>query len=234
MSPAPPLDTALLDAAGLNLVAVFELDGLPDDVATLLAVACPSATSYRQLILIGHAGRALWEAVKAFGLASANPIDDFTVRAVEAWASRSLVGLRWERPFPGEAPLPLQRLGQLAGWHHPSPFMVGVNWAWGPWFAYRAVLLADSRFQPTPPVPGDSPCDACAERPCVLRCVGGALAQGAYDAERCGDYRAQPGSRCEATCLARLACPVGREHRYEERQLRHAYGASLKRAATKG
>lgn len=36
MVPAAPLDTALLDAAGLNLLAVFELDRLPGDVASLL------------------------------------------------------------------------------------------------------------------------------------------------------------------------------------------------------
>lgn len=218
-------DFALLTAAGLNLQAVFDLDALPATAAALRSAA--PAGDWRQAILLGHGGRSLWDKVQAAGIASEHPIDDYSRQTFAAWFAGQLPQNRQTTLFPGDAPVGLQALGALAGWHHASPFMVGINAAWGTWFAYRVLALADTDLPPTSPWTAPSPCATCPGRPCVTACPADALAGGRFSLERCLTYRRQPASRCRATCVARLACPVRPEHRYEDSQLSHAYGRSL-------
>lgn len=218
------LNTALLDAAGLNLQAVFNLDGLPPEIYEQLA----AGPEWRQLILVGHGGRAMWDAVKASGIASADPIDDFTVRTIEQWFVREYPEQRYQIVYPGSRSVGLQALGKLTGWHHDSPFMVGVNEQWGSWYAYRAAVLADTHFRPTPAVAGVSPCVTCRMQPCISACPAGALAGGEFSLEKCIAWRRQPDSSCRTSCLARLACPVASEHRYPGEQIRHSYAISMR------
>lgn len=217
------LPSALLDHAGLNRQHVFDLEALPATIRTTLA---PSEGE-RQLILIGHGGRRLWEQVNAAGLVGSDPIDDFTRDTIARWFASSQPGRIFRLLYPGEQPIGLQQLGTLAGWHQPSPFMVGIDAQWGSWFAYRAVLLADTDFKPSTVIERHSPCLNCQAKPCIAACPGEALVNGAFSLARCADYRLQHGSTCQATCVARLACPVAAEHRYSEAQMRHSYQISL-------
>ena len=226
MNPFQPFDAGPLEKAGLNRQAVFDIDALPDDVAALVRASCTSGP-YRQLILIGHAGRQLWQSVQESGLESNDPIDAFSVRTVQGWFARCAPQNRYEIIYPGDAPIGLQRLGQLAGWHHASPFMVGVDPKWGSWFAYRALALADTAFEPSRPQQSAHPCDSCAGRPCVAACPAGALAGGQFDLHKCITERKRDGSDCKSTCLARTSCPVGEAHRYCDAQMRHIYSLSL-------
>lgn len=221
------IDFTALDDAGLNLHAVLDLDALPPDMRAQLRRRCDPARRYRQLILIGHAGTRLWDAVKAAGIGSQDPIDEFSVRTVEQWLATHCADASREFIYPGPSPLGLQALGEIAGWHHASPFKVGINARWGTWYAYRAVVLAATALPPSPPLRGESPCARCAERLCIASCPGGALDGGSLALERCVGYRRQASSRCAATCVARLACPVGSAHRYGEEQMRHSYSRSL-------
>ena len=220
-------DFTALDAAGLNLQAVFDLAALPEAVQGSLRGHPAFDPAFRQLILIGHGGRLLWERVRAAGGDSPHPIDDYSRATFNRWFAENLPGHRHAVVYPGDAPVGLQALGTLAGWHHPSPFMVGINARWGSWFAYRVLALADTDLPVTAPDPSPSPCLACAARPCVPACPGDALADGGFSLAKCIAYRRLADSRCRATCVARLACPVGREHRYEDSQLAHAEGRSL-------
>lgn len=247
-----PVDATRLKQAGLNLHAVFDLDQLPEEMAADLRARFDPARRYRQLILIGHAGKTLWASLKASGLASADPIDDFSVRTVKDWFAEqfarpeeteeaeetggektegkpaSLAALpRHAFIYPGEDAIGLQALGKLAGWHHPSPLMIGIDERWGTWFAYRAVLLADSDLETTPPRHGASPCTRCLERACAAACPAGALVGDRFALDLCIAWRARPESTCKASCLARLACPVGAEHRYEDAQIHHTYARSM-------
>lgn len=219
-------NSAVLNKAGLNLQAVFNLDDLPGDMAADLRRRFDPARCYRQLILIGHGGKTLWESMKASGIGSANPIDDFSVRTVERWLAEQAVG-RHEVIYPGGQAVGLQTLGKLAGWHHPSPFMVGINEDWGTWYAYRVVVLADSGFEPSRPQQSRSPCERCREKTCISSCPAGALAGGAFSLDKCVGYRKQPSSSCRTSCLARLSCPVGSAHRYCDEQIRHTYTISM-------
>lgn len=231
MSPSPdPLLTrfAALDRAGLNLHAVFDLASLPAALGAELQRDFTPAHACRQLILVGNAGRALWTALQASGFHSADPIDDFSVRAVAQWFAEQLPGRRYTVLYPGDKPVGLQALGRLAGWHHATPFKVGILPGWGSWFAYRAALLADTALPTTPPLQVESPCLSCSAQPCITACPAQAMAGGGFALDKCVGYRRQPDSLCRSCCVARDACPVGREHRYHDDHLRHSYGVSLR------
>lgn len=217
-----------LDRVGLNLQAIFDVDALPAALQRSLPGDKGAARRYRQLILIGNAGPKLWDSIKAARLDSADPIDDFSIRTTNEWFAAQFGDAPWLRLYPGDAPLDLQGLGRLAGWHHPSPFKVGINQRWGTWFAYRVALLADTDITPTPVRQTESPCSRCIERPCVAACPAQAMANDEFDLARCIGYRRQADSACAQTCVARMDCPVGTEHRYHEEQIRHGYSNSLR------
>ncbi|KAF7598120.1 MAG: hypothetical protein CGU28_14370 [Candidatus Dactylopiibacterium carminicum] len=215
-----------LDDAGLNRQHVFDLAALPAD---LLAPLQPRAHECR-LILFGHAGRRLWECVQAEGLRREHPIDEYSVRTVESWLANALPAAQARFVFPaalGTVQVGLQRLGALAGWHHAAPFMVGVDAKWGSWFAYRAVILIDTALPVSEPEDLGHPCSGCKEKTCITACTAGALTEGVFNGPRCRAGRLAETSPCALGCLARMACPVGTEHRYEESQIRHSAAGSL-------
>ncbi|MCW8983559.1 MAG: hypothetical protein OQK13_05910 [Gammaproteobacteria bacterium] len=216
---------------GLNLQHVFNFDELPPDLISNLEGLGYELAPYRQLILIGHGGRALWEAMNHSGIISDDPIDDFTIGEIEQSFANAHHEHHYQIIYPGDQPLSLQQLGSLAGWHHPSPFMVGINSEWGSWYAYRAVVLADSHFEPTQPVASESPCETCGSRLCVDSCPGGALEDG-FELQRCVGYRKLKGSNCKDRCLARMSCPVAPQHRYSEEQIRYHYSISMRMIET--
>lgn len=214
----PPRDFAELDRAGLNRQHVFLLADLPVDLRQHLP-----DSGYRQLILIGHAGRALWAAVQRQRPPGPDPIDTHTRQTIARWLGET----RHQLLYPGPAPVGLQALGALAGWHQPSPMMIGVDATWGSWHAYRAVVLADTDFPATLQAAPNAACPSCAHRACVTACPAGALSSPQFDLSRCAAERLRPDSACAEGCLARQACPVGSEHRYDDAQIRHSYRQSL-------
>ncbi len=223
MSQRPDFAATQLSEAGLNRHAVFDLAALPDDIRCRLAPLAHET----QLILLGHAGRRLWDCVRQAGMDSPDPIDDYSVALIRRHFAEQYPSSRYRILYPGEQPIGLQALGKLAGWHTPSPLMIGIDAQWGSWYAYRAVLLADTDFCPTQPRQTDSPCITCHAQPCLAACPAGALDTGEFALETCSRYRLQAESPCRFTCLARLACPVGSEHCYATDQLAHTYGRSL-------
>jgi hypothetical protein len=226
----PDFPVAPLNAAGLNRQAVFDIAELPAVIQEKLANLVDDLSGYHQLILIGHGGRRLWDCVQVAQLDSADPIDDFTVRTLRQHFAEALPETAYTLLYPSEKPIGLQQLGTLAGWHNPSPFMVGIDTTWGSWSAYRAVILSATRFVRTPQQQQASPCPSCIDRPCVSICPADALSDSSsgFNLQKCTTYRKQADSPCQYTCLARCACPIGREHRYSTEQMRHVYGISLR------
>lgn len=223
MSEASPFPSDFFDAAGLNRQFVFDLATLPGDIRATLG----DTRGFRSLILLGHAGRALWECVQASGLGGEHPIDDYTVRTVERCCTERLAGAAYRILYPGAQPIGLQALGRLAGWHQPSPLMIGVDPEWGSWWAYRAVVLSEFEFSPFFPVDRRSPCLTCQPAPCIATCPAQALSPTGLDLARCAEQRLQPESPCALGCPARQACPVGQAHRYRPEQTAHSYRQSL-------
>ncbi|TLS76500.1 hypothetical protein FE236_06490 [Mariprofundus erugo] len=211
---------------GLNLQAVFNLSDLPDGIRASIA-GVRDVHTYRQMIVFGHGGPALWRSLSASGcMQGENPVDHFSAEIVARYFASENPDHRYCLLYPdNQLLLPLQQLGELAGWHHPSPFRLGINQYWGSWFAYRAVVLADSSFPASKPLSGASPCQGCATTPCMAACP--VSVDGSISLNDCMDERSGEGSACAFTCLARLACPVRQEMRYEPAQMAYHYGCSL-------
>ncbi|MFZ6801558.1 hypothetical protein [Undibacterium sp. Di24W] len=233
MNPYQTLSSSLLNDAGLNCQAVFDIADLSIDAQAMLIERCPQALNYRQMILIGHGGQQFWQSLLAAGTdisteAGNHPIDDFAVSLVRQFFDLEHAGTAYEIIYPGAYTVSLQELGKLAGWHHDSPFMVGINTTFGSWFAYRAMILANTHLPPTTPVETASPCHDCGTKICIQSCPAQALDDGEFHLLKCVYYRQQEDSRCKDTCVARVSCPVAGEHRYSEQQINYHYSRSMR------
>ncbi|MEK7819916.1 MAG: hypothetical protein AAB543_02280, partial [Pseudomonadota bacterium] len=163
-----------------------------------------------------------------------------------------------EAIFPfGNPPLPFLTWAQRAGAGHVSPLGLNIHPTYGLWHAYRAALLFERGIDLPQRSPPDNPCARCRAQPCLKGCpvdaftpggggrrfakpgaedaagslVLGASAPGrAYDVPACVRYLEDPlGAACVGFgCLARHACPVGRDFASEPAQARFHMQAFLR------
>jgi len=213
---------------GLNLIAVFNLCDLDRDSLSHLEKNCSQLSHYRQLILVAHGGKKMWETLQKSNIKSDNPVDDFSIQTLEQFFLKNYPECKYEFLYPNNQSIGLQNLWTLAGWHHSSPFKVGINQEWGSWFAYRAVLLTDSNFELTETNEKPSPCQKCQEKNCINNCPANALDAGEFRFKLCIAYRKKENSLCRDNCLARYSCPVAQEHRYGDDQIHYHYSVSMK------
>ncbi len=219
---------AHLEEHGINLVHVFDLEGLPVDVTAPLRAEGIELQRYRRLVLMASGGPRLWRALEAAGIGGPDPVDTFSAAMSRTFVRRYLNDTPHRIVYPSACPLPLPRLGALAGWSHASPLGLGIHRRFGLWFAYRAAVLVAAALPPSPPQPGPSPCEGCQTKPCIAACPVGAVRWGAeFDLAGCVSHRLEPQSACARSCAARLACPVGADHRYSSRQLGYHCERSL-------
>ena len=208
-----------LARAGLNLAAVFDCNDVPDKVERALQTLAPAPRALPQLLLLGAYGRRSWEALAESGGGGDDPVDAYSLKVARRFVAEHLGAVRTHFLYPGDFPLPLQSLGEALGWSHPSPLGLGIHPEYGLWFAWRAAFLADTRLTPTPRRTTRSPCLDCADKPCIATCPARAVhAAQPFGLRACAGHRLAPDSSCAATCLSRLACPVGAAHRYSEEQ----------------
>ncbi len=211
--------TQRLELAGLNRLAVLprrsvgRLSGLDD---------------WQSLLLIGNAGPAMWRKIPRAYFQQRHPVDTYARDTVAGLLAQCAEPGTWRLLFPGDNCPPLQALGKLAGWHNDSPLGTGINGDSGLWFAYRAVVAMSVVLDEKTVAPQDSPCLSCESLACVSACPATAVALGQPpDLKRCATYRVQPGSACEASCVARLCCPVTPHLRYSEAQINYHYRRAL-------
>ena len=214
--------------SGLNLSAVLETAALPQPAATVMADSGVPLTSYRRLVLIGHGGRRMWDALSAFGMRTADPVDTYSTSITRRFIRDYLdeAPVLWLYP-QGPYTIPLQQLGQAAGWSHPSPLGSGISPVYGVWFAYRAAFLINADLPLAHSEPAPAPCLSCIEKSCIRSCPAGAVQMDTFGLDSCAHYRLYSSSPCADRCLARLACPYFPEHRYGETQIQYHYGRSL-------
>lgn len=219
----------MLSQRGLNLFAALPTKSLPEAFNKPVRQANIEPEDYPSLILIGHAGTLIWQKLKDNWGSGPDPVDEYSVHHALKFVDQNLDGCRRALLYPGTTPIPLQQLGSMAGWHHDSPLGLGLHSVYGPWFGYRAALLVAANL-PQRVAPGTaSPCRQCVDKPCVSACPPHALTAAASpDVSACVTYRLQDRSPCASSCLARLACPVGKEFSYGDEQLRYFYRRSLK------
>lgn len=214
------IEDALQDA-GLNPRGAFHPaagDGVPP-----LARATPART----LVLAGHAGPQMWRAFDTARGGGNTSLDEWSARILNALAAR--LGAR--AVFPFERPyLPFQRWAMRAEACHSSPLGLLIHPDYGLWHGYRGALLFAAAIELPPPDCRASPCASCADRPCLGACPAGAFDGEAYDVPACARHLAgEPEPACmDIGCLARHACPVGRDYRYAPSQARFHMRAFLK------
>lgn len=212
----------LLASAGFNLFSVLN-SGLIDGQA--LPAGCQS------ILLIGNAGDDLWQQMPDNYLQRDNPVDDYSRETISNVLLQELPAAHFSFLFPGDDPAAvpsLQKLGEIAGWHNPSPLGLGINQRHGVWFGYRAVVAVSAALAGDVFARQPSPCLTCSDTPCVSACPASALAPDRHpDLVSCVQFRMQHASPCAQTCLARLSCPVATRWRYSDAQLSYYYQHSL-------
>jgi epoxyqueuosine reductase QueG len=129
-------------------------------------------------------------------------------------------------PFDGAEPLiPFQRLGRAAGLGGPGPLGLQIHPTFGPWWAYRALVVVDRALPARAPI-GDG-CAGC-DAPCVGACPAHAVARTGFLVAACHARRLEA-EACRLSCAARIACVRGPEHRYTDAQLAFHMAASMPR-----
>jgi hypothetical protein len=212
----------MLIRGGFALTADDEngLTGFPDLAAR---------ESGRTLVLVGNAGPALYDAFFAAGPAAGdNPLDDWTRRVVLPIAER----FDARAAFPSDGPpwLPFQRWAMRAEGVKASPLGVLIHPEFGLWHAYRAALIFDKPLDLAPAPFRAHPCASCAEKPCLTACPVGAVTAAGYAVDNCARHvGSREGEACRSIgCLARRACPVGRDHLYPDRAMAFHMAAFLR------
>ena len=218
-----------LATQGFNLQAVMRADQWPQPLRQSMEDCQVSLESSRRFVMLGAGGRLLWQQSGADLTDSDHPLDTFSVNAAGRVVNEYWGGGEVEMLYPGSLPVPLQQLGVFAGWSHVSPLGMGINTGFGTWFAYRALFALDGPLQETVPLASQgAPCDRCVEKPCRSACPAAAVRlEKSFALDRCVSYRLESDSSCADRCLARLACPVGQDWRYDENQLAYHGRRSL-------
>jgi len=198
-----------LTAHGLRTVGGFDVGS--DDPIVL-----PSGQSAKSAVLIGNSGQGMWEhfSKSAEFALEQNPL--------EAWIRNILTAIAEDvtahAVFPSDGPpyYPFQQWAKRTGRAFSSPIGILITPDAGLWHAYRAAFLFDRNIDLPAPLEAPSPCETCADQPCLTTCPVAAFSAESYDVPACSAHLHTPqGPDCmEQGCRARRACPVGRDHIY--------------------
>jgi hypothetical protein len=183
-------------------------------------------------LVAGAGGRAFFEGFAASPErkdGERDPLDRYTARVVSAASSGALAGTGIRHaigyPFGIDPVIPFQRLGRAAGLEGPGPLALQIHPVFGPWWAYRALIVLDRALGPLAAL-GDG-CAGC-PAPCVAACPGQAVSRGGFQIAACHAHRLAA-TECRSSCAARIACIRGPEHRYSSEQLAFHMLASMPR-----
>ncbi|MBC8131720.1 MAG: hypothetical protein H7X95_01965, partial [Deltaproteobacteria bacterium] len=161
---------------------------------------------------------------------SGDPLDDYTRGVLTGAVSEAWGGppgnfqFRLIYPFIQAQPaLPFQRLGCAAGLPPPGPLGIQIHPTFGPWWAYRALIVVSFSVDAEPDLA--SSCPACS-RPCVSTCPAQAVTAAGFIPEHCITQR-MAALACRDSCASRRSCPVGAAHRYSDDQLAFHMRASF-------
>ncbi len=216
----------------------------PDVVASLLAVhgliprggfdfahgetapAGPLGAPARAVLLVGHAGGAIWPHFARWREGRSpqprDPLDAWSREVLEHVGS--VCGAK--AVFPSDRPwLPFQQWAMRAEGLKPSPLGILMHPEYGLWHAYRGALLFPEPVAAAFAFRGETGapvhlCDSCEAKPCLNACPVAAHRLDAFDYPKCVDHvRSATGQACRSQgCLDRNACPFGAQYRYSAEQ----------------
>ena len=176
----------------------------------------------KSIALVGHGGSATWPRfTKWLSQQSPVPFDP-----LDTW-SKEIIGavaaeVGGDAVFPSDRPfLPFQQWAMKAEGLKPSPLGMLIHPSCGLWHAYRGAILFRDITLGQKVQKLSHPCDACIEKPCLSACPVNAFLPGRYDVVACRSHLATSlGQPCVGGgCLARRACPVGRQYTYVPDQM---------------
>ncbi|MBT3915601.1 MAG: hypothetical protein HN731_00110 [Rhodospirillaceae bacterium] len=191
---------------------------------------------YQTAIIVGNAGNQssfkFWQAFEKGQEEIKNPLENWTRQSLTKIAEDLEAAVIF--PFDGPPFIPILTWAQRAEAVFPSPFGPLIHPEYGLWHAYRGVLLFEDKVELPSIETQASPCQDCAERPCVSTCPVDAIADNEFPKNfnivACTEFMASTkGKDClQNGCLARRACPTGQEHVYEPAQAEFHLTAFLK------
>jgi cyanocobalamin reductase (cyanide-eliminating) / alkylcobalamin dealkylase len=173
-------------------------------------------------LVIGNT-RALWprllEALRRDPelLGAAHPLEAYTERSLTL--ALSALGIRSSVRFAhdaGEQRVAMQRLAHVAGLAYLSESHLSVHATYGPWIGLRAAVSFSVPGPSSGPPTLQHPCGSCVSR-CLpaferaLSAAEGPLTSGVMQ------------SHWQLWLACRDTCPTGREHRYDDAQIRYHY-----------
>ena len=192
----------------------------------------PDSRAVATVVLVGNAGAAMWDALQASDPdpGQRNPLDTWLKPPIESMAAA--VGAH--PIFPNEGPpfVAIQDWARRAEPVHRSPIGLMIHPRFGLWHVYRAALCFAERLELPPRDDIASPCETCEAKPCLKVCPADAFGPTSFDVEAClAHVEGATGGACrDGGCMARRACPVGREHLYP-RPAQAFHTAAFMRAA---
>jgi hypothetical protein len=187
----------------------------PDDAVPPL----PDGSAAGTVVLVGNAGTAMWAAFAQTGDRSGrHPLDTWLRPRIQAAAAS--VGAHPVFPNSGPPFVPVQDWAARAEPVYRSPIGIMIHPEFGLWHVYRGAFLFADRIDLPPREDSASPCESCAKKPCLSVCPADAFLPDRFDAPACAAHvESAAGVNCrERGCLARRACPVGRDFLYERDQ----------------
>lgn len=236
-NPFDMLNSPLLSDVGLNMQAAFPVSSLPLELAKQMAELLGEKGRSGWLLLLGNGGRRFWEQLPVTAWDRTHPLDRQSVEYAERYLQAEFPEREYQVLYPSAAPVALQQLGKLAGWHYDSPLKLGINSVFGLWYAYRVLLWVAGDAPVTRTVALESPCKTCTDMLCIPACPASALStvpthqdakyRNAKNLDACIDYRLQAESPCQSNCIARCRCPVATDHQYSQQQLNYHYRQSF-------
>lgn len=183
------------------------------------------------LVLVGNAGSGMWEVFTEspeYADGKAHPLDRWTRRIGAELANAC--DARVIFPFDGPPYAPFLQWAENSGAIFPSPVSMYIHPHYGLWHAFRLALVFSESPDGMAEATGISPCLDCRDQPCLSACPVDAFDGQAYRVDLCVDYLSSDcDSACRNTgCIARHACPVGREFTYQADHARFHMDAFLR------
>ncbi|MBC6441244.1 MAG: ferredoxin [Rhodospirillales bacterium] len=169
----------------------------------------------RCLVMVGNVGSGLWRFFADQRRDEPDAMNRWSRRVIDPIAER--FAARAIYPFDGPPWFPFQRWAQRAEPVYPSPIGMLIHPDYGLWHAYRGALVFDRAVEGLPrPDDRPSPCEICADKPCLVTCPVNAFSGERYDVPTCADHLSTPeGADCMALgCRARRSCPAGQDTDY--------------------
>lgn len=210
--------------------AAAPADGLPPLADGRAARAVLMVGNVGRPSLDGMGGDPMWRAFaeQRTRFPGNHPMNDWTRATIDPIARE--IGAIALYPFDGPPYRPFQRWAMRAEPVSPSPLGLFIHPTYGLWHAYRAALVFAEAIDVPPRVEMASPCDTCADKPCLTSCPVGAFSPQGYDVPRCVAFLdTDAGEDClDHACRARRSCPVAPDRAPVRAQARFHMEAFLK------